>query len=1171
MTEDMVVEKNTEFSVQYTVNIEDKNILASSTDSTVVYLLGTLDEHLSGVTIPSEGLPIYTVKDNPSSILIGRVTYDDASRNLLFSFAESLKTDAEDGMLLNNIEFEYDVSLDGSGIGDEEETEIDFGASTSATFNLKIKENQPGKPEIEKTGSDYDSTTNQITWTVTMTSKGQTYTDPIKIKDTFTSGMIFDEVEGVNVQVNSETSSKIDSTTITNDPSNQIEFDYTLPASFATKGETVTFTYQTTLTDQILAGNIAGNGGETTNVGNHVYVTDPQGQPIGDASANQSVSTPSQWLGKEAGELVRDSGNDTATIPWTITINLNGFYDSMDEIYLHDRLDFPLNYVANSANYTIAGNSISGTGSIASFPFSASSSDVKAILGDETAGLPLKALIESAMSSSAITKPDTFTITYDSIITDYSGYLKKNQTQPKNEARLSYDWLNFDGTGTETSTSLVGGPSVSKESGASSTMLTKSGVPDPSTKTITWTVSFNQNKSTLNNPVIQDILGAGQHYVEGSCVVTAPESGVIVTGPDIEAEGPTPMEFSFGGGIISDPVTFTYQTELNGSEIDIYANNAGKSYQNTAILEVDGEEYASTGEDEGKVWYTSKVLDKTSVSYDYDTNEIVWKVTVNENRMEMTNVSLVDTIQSGTTLVVTTNALSYELYNGETLVSTTEITSTDVLGLYYDNLTQGTDLADGSFTVHLPNFAQGQHGVITYRTKVNVDSPAFAGAFSLTNGEIDIENTATLDFDEAGTSPTVTRNRKIPTKVVGKSGTILDKETIGYTIPLNANHATLPVNYLLRDTLSAGMHYVPSTVHLFTGTVNLSTGNITKTETATELIKGVDYQITFSKDENDNEQMTVRFLKATAQALYLEYWVGIDSSLAGVTSFTNTILAGEGSTPASGTSTMTRSAVLSSSGSGGLRSGFYFTIKKVDQEDSTLFLPGAEFALYDTTGTDLIATGTTNPSGELKFYGLAESTNYILRETKAPEGYDIKAGNISVTTADSGNKDVTVENTKSSDTPSTTPSITPPTTPSKPEDPVTPGTTTKSEEPNKPSTPSNVRSRIVVEKMTPEEVIKEIEELLKKPASPEREEAIKKLHEKIIRLLEEDPNYFDDASDEMKEVIQQLIKNGELKSRARLPKTGGLVGSAIVVLLGVTMIGGGIYLSKKNKEDNEEE
>ena len=57
----------------------------------------------------------------------------------------------------------------------------------------------------------------------------------------------------------------------------------------------------------------------------------------------------------------------------------------------------------------------------------------------------------------------------------------------------------------------------------------------------------------------------------------------------------------------------------------------------------------------------------------------------------------------------------------------------------------------------------------------------------------------------------------------------------------------------------------------------------------------------------------------------------------------------------------------------------------------------------------------------------------------------------------------------------------------------------------------------------------------------------------------------------MKEVIQQLIKNGELKSRARLPKTGGLVGSAIVVLLGVTMIGGGIYLSKKNKEDNEEE
>lgn len=60
-------------------------------------------------------------------------------------------------------------------------------------------------------------------------------------------------------------------------------------------------------------------------------------------------------------------------------------------------------------------------------------------------------------------------------------------------------------------------------------------------------------------------------------------------------------------------------------------------------------------------------------------------------------------------------------------------------------------------------------------------------------------------------------------------------------------------------------------------------------------------------------------------------------------------------------------------------------ILKVDAEDNTLLLTGAEFELRDETG-EVVATGTTNQVGEYHFEDVVVGT-YTLIETKAPEGY----------------------------------------------------------------------------------------------------------------------------------------------------------------------------------------
>ena len=83
-------------------------------------------------------------------------------------------------------------------------------------------------------------------------------------------------------------------------------------------------------------------------------------------------------------------------------------------------------------------------------------------------------------------------------------------------------------------------------------------------------------------------------------------------------------------------------------------------------------------------------------------------------------------------------------------------------------------------------------------------------------------------------------------------------------------------------------------------------------------------------------------------------------------------------------------------------------IHKVDEENHSIVLKGAEFTMYaDQECTKKISTVVTNELGNALFKDLSFGTTVYIKETKAPEGYELSGKVIKVTINDKWlNKDI---------------------------------------------------------------------------------------------------------------------------------------------------------------------
>ncbi len=176
--------------------------------------------------------------------------------------------------------------------------------------------------------------------------------------------------------------------------------------------------------------------------------------------------------------------------------------------------------------------------------------------------------------------------------------------------------------------------------------------------------------------------------------------------------------------------------------------------------------------------------------------------------------------------------------------------------------------------------------------------------------------------------------------------------------------------------------------HLYPTTVAVD-GTLTK-DTANELKEGTDYKLKVITDnDTGKQQFKVEFLHTIERAYILEYRSLINADHNEKVSNKATITGHRLTLTKVEDVKFVEVKVSSGSGGGSANKGRgSLQIIKVDDKDQKVRLAGAEFTLYDQTGTTAIRPITTGDDGVAKFNNLRRD-KYLIKETKAPTGYVI--------------------------------------------------------------------------------------------------------------------------------------------------------------------------------------
>lgn len=124
-------------------------------------------------------------------------------------------------------------------------------------------------------------------------------------------------------------------------------------------------------------------------------------------------------------------------------------------------------------------------------------------------------------------------------------------------------------------------------------------------------------------------------------------------------------------------------------------------------------------------------------------------------------------------------------------------------------------------------------------------------------------------------------------------------------------------------------------------------------------------------------------------------------------------------------------------------------------------------------------------------------------------------------------------------------------------------------DPDKPELPPELEDidEKIDEIEEPEDLIPIVDELIDLPDSPERDYVVKKLWV-VVSTMANDPTFYDHFDPEMQDILKRFVKSGVLGRRRGLPKTGGLKGSFLIMLMGFALIGigNGFINDKKRKK-----
>ena len=526
---------------------------------------------------------------------------------------------------------------------------------------------------------------------------------------------------------------------------------------------------------------------------------------------------------------------------------------------------------------------------------------------------------------------------------------------------------------------------------------------DPATHLAHWKIEVNHNKIAITNPVVTDTIPVGQKFISvsiGAQKLTDNRENkpYYVLKQDSKKQDSVEIHLKdFSKDDPNAPVTLDLVTEV--TDPAVYAGNKAHSktdstIKNSVKLTSDNKVEGTDGAEQPA---PSQVLDKTATAYNAASKTIAWDITVNQNRMAMTNPVVTDTLPEGLTVQAITMDGKNITQGAESVNKPYYTLDRTALKIYLSDLAlnEKTQKAETK-TIHIV-------------TKISDDFLAANNGDE--HGQIKFTNKASLAFSDDNDThdiPEISADETINHTVIEKSGSF-DKATneIKWQVKINKNQ--IPAEALLKagatsitltDTLPEGLELDPESVTLYK--ISMAGG---ETRTKGDPIPLEDGNVNVLVDPTDPQQQVFVFtfpqgtelFTSTDAANYphsyeLDFSTYITKDPGKDTTYTNQI-------SFDGTINSTNSQFVLEIFASDANAGFSGTlpgkavVTKIDKDDPKTTLAGAEFSLYKVTGDteQYLLSKPTGDDGKATFKYLKDGSTYVIKETKAPENYNLDA------------------------------------------------------------------------------------------------------------------------------------------------------------------------------------
>ena len=399
-------------------------------------------------------------------------------------------------------------------------------------------------------------------------------------------------------------------------------------------------------------------------------------------------------------------------------------------------------------------------------------------------------------------------------------------------------------------------------------------------------------------------------------------------------------------------------------------------YRNTAAIDWMDEAGNNHHSEDSKPFKPLPAFDlnaQKSGVYNAVTKEITWTLAVNLSNNRLVDAFLTDPILANQTYL----AGSLKVYEGNTKPDGSVEKVKPTQPLTDITMEEPSEKNQNTWRVDFPNDSRTY--VIEFKT--SVDEKVIEGSASYDN---------TASYTNQGSSRDVTGKVSIQHggESVKKGGEYHkdDPDHVYWHVMINGAQSVLD-DVVITDTPSPNQVLDPESLVIY-GTNVTEDGTITPDKSVI-LEEGKDYTLEVTTDNETGQQKIVVKMAHIEAPYYMEYRSLVTSSAAGSTdTVSNQVsITGNGSEVVHGDDN--GDVVVDIDHSGGHATGTKGKIQlKKTAMDGTTILAGAHFQIWDQAKTQVLREGTVDATGVITFGGLPQG-QYILVETKAPEGYTV--------------------------------------------------------------------------------------------------------------------------------------------------------------------------------------